>query len=120
MARGQRFPLRITAHGGLELTSATDPGASLRQVIAVALYPGRHRNPFEAQPLSGGVYRTPASDGALRAEIRRVFTELEAEGRAMLRGQITLVGPDDRGRRALSFEWRDLETGRTQTWQVEV
>lgn len=124
MARGAKYPLRVTHRGGCELTAEDDPAETLRQVIAIRLYPGSTRNPFLREAgvgtMRGGVYRTPLSDGALQAEIRKLFQELEDEGRATLRGRVVTAGPDARGKRVVAFEWENLETGETSREQVEV
>lgn len=113
MARGLKWPIRVNARGGVNLTREDHPEDTLHQVVTISLIPGDTSQAWDRKdglPAPGGVYRTPAPQGALVVWLQRRFTMLE--GRAQLVGKPVVGTPDDTGRRPTAVRYLNLEVRR--------
>ena len=116
MSRSLRFPLTVSARGGLALTPEGEQGEPLRQAIAIGCIEGETSHPWdrkEGLASPGGLYRSGTEADTVRAIDRR-FSDLAKQGRAKLLGRPKVVSGQD-GRKTVAFEYLDLERREVQS-----
>lgn len=112
MGKGVKWPLEITARGGLAMTEH-----NLESLLTLAILPGDSTNPFNVRDGIGSpdwVWRAaaPETAAAIRVRTREIFDRFQVQGRARLE-TVSVGDPSSSGLVEVNVRWTNLETGQS-------